>query len=39
MSHLLNVLNTFNDVTAFHHLFDSVGVTQDAQVLLQRLLN
>lgn len=38
-SHLLYVLNTFNDVAAFHRLLDGVGVAQDPQVLLQRLLD
>lgn len=38
-SHLLNVLNALDDVVAFHRLFHSVGVAQDAQVLLQGLLH
>lgn len=37
--YLFNILNTFNDVVAFHRLLDSIGVTQNPQVLLQRLLN
>lgn len=39
VSHLLNVFNTFNDVAAFHSLFNSISITQNPQVFNQRLLN
>lgn len=39
LAHLLDVLDTLDDVAFLNGFFDSVGIAQDGQVFLQGLLD